>query len=251
MVLLATAGAVLLDSLRLLYLDILRTRHVRTALCGVAALLSLVEPFILAWAHFYQHRFGWIALCLVFALWLLHHAERRRSWQAGSGGRPGYRVRGAGALELRAGGGRDRLLVAVRNAGATPPPLVQLRIALFGANAILCCIPLLVFVVVQLPANGCLEYQLYLTGHNMLEKVIDDKFELLASHGPHSERLLRLGNLPPLIEDRTPSGFHHMVQFHICHYGKCQGAGPTKRNVTSFIQQESDGTDKESTQSLL
>ena len=58
--------------------DILRTRHSPKAAFFVA-LLSLADPFGLQWAHFSLP--VWLVVtCLVFSLWLLHHAQLRRSW---------------------------------------------------------------------------------------------------------------------------------------------------------------------------
>lgn len=57
----------------LLY-DILRTRHSPKA-AFVVAILSLIDPFGLQWAHFFTPVW-WVALNLVLALWLLHHAEQ-------------------------------------------------------------------------------------------------------------------------------------------------------------------------------
>ena len=94
----------------LLY-DILRSRHSPRA-AFVVAILSLIDPFSLQWAHFYTA--VWlVALCLVLALWFLHHAERRHSWRLAGRGRPGHGVRCIGALELRAGGSRSGLPSAV------------------------------------------------------------------------------------------------------------------------------------------
>ena len=225
----------------LLY-DILRTRHSQRA-AFVAALLSLVEPFSLQWAHF-SLPVWLVALCLVFALWLLHHAERQRSWQlvAAAGLVTGIGVLGRWNYAPVAAGIGCLLLFV------TQEPLRRrlCNFALFGASAVL--LALLVFVVVQLPATGVWNISC-IAGHSMLEKIIDDKFELLAAHGPHSERLLRLVNLPPLIEDRTPSGTYIWFS-SIFPLWQVPGswAGETKRNA--FTQQESD-EDKVSTRSYF
>ena len=182
----------------LLY-DILRARHSPGA-AFLVALLSLADPFGLQWAHF-SLPIWLVALCLVLALWLLHHAERRRS------GRlvvlAGF-VAGLGVLArwnfapLAAGLGLLLLLLC------SPREVFRRRLrnlALFSVSGAL--LVLLVFAAVQLPATGVWNISC-VSSVNLVENVIKKGLVLDEANGPQTQRFLRLIRLPPLPEHAQP-----------------------------------------------
>ncbi len=182
----------------LLY-DILRSRHSSQAAFFVA-ILSLIEPFSLQWAHFYTA--VWlVALCLVLALWLLHHAERRRSWRlvVVAGLVTGFGVLGRWNYAPVAVG-LGCLLLFVEPDGFRH----RLRqIMLFSVSAVM--LVLLVHVTVQVPATGVWNFSC-ISAINMMEAVQKAGLTLHEDNGPNSRRLLHLSSLGPLPQHETASG---------------------------------------------
>ena len=106
---------VLSSAIPFLLYDILRSRHTLRA-AFIVAILSLIEPFSFQWAHYYTP--VWlIALCLVWALWLLHSRGAAAKLAPGASGRPGHGVWCVGTLELRTNSYRAGIPFAVRKAG--------------------------------------------------------------------------------------------------------------------------------------
>ncbi len=181
----------------LLY-DILRSRHSPRA-AFVVAILSLIDPFSLQWAHFYTA--VWlVALCLVLALWLLHHAERRRSWRlvVVAGLVTGFGVLGRWNYAPVAVG-LGCLLLFVEPDGFRH----RLRqIMLFSVSAIV--LVLLVHVTVQVPATGVWNFSC-ISAISMIEATRSAGLTLHVDHGPNSKRLLHLIGLGQTSQLESPT----------------------------------------------
>ena len=215
----------------LLY-DIIRARHSPKAAFFIA-LLSLVDPFGLQWAHF-SLPIWLVASCLVFSLWLLHHAERRGDWRlviaagliAGWGvlGRWNFSpvVVGIGCLLLFVGASnlRQRLM----------------RFFVFGFGSLL--LILIVHLTIQVPATGVWSFSC-ISGINLVESLEYSGLETQMANGPHSERLLRLGALPPLPENRLLYGYYPL--FSGSNFSRWVTAGPwaTDEEREAFTNQVS------------
>ncbi|MCY4105885.1 MAG: glycosyltransferase family 39 protein [Chloroflexi bacterium] len=213
----------------LLY-DILRSRHSPRA-AFVAAILSCVEPFSLQWAHYYSP-IWWIALCLVSALWLLHHAERRRSWRlvclaglvTGLGilGRWNYAPVALGLVCLLWWVARSDLRRWLRQS------------AIFSASA--ASLVLLVHVTIQVPATGV--WNLNCTaGVNLLETIQYAGLALDEANGPHSKRLLHLSSLEPLPSHKTATGDYPLWSSETFHLWRTPGTWATELERAEFTQQ--------------
>ena len=179
--------------------DILRTRHSPKA-AFIVAFLSLIEPFSLQWAHF-SLPVWLVALCLVFALWLMHHAERRRSWQLvlAAGLVTGFGILGRWNYAPVAVG-IGCFLFFVRQEG------FRRRIyhfALFGLSALM--LVLLVHITVQVPATGVWNFSC-ISALNLIETVQQAGLSIHENNGPHSKRFLYLISLQPLPQHETASG---------------------------------------------
>lgn len=220
---------VLSSAIPFMLYDILRIRHSPRAAFVVAS-LSLIDLFGLQWAHDYSP--VWlVALCLVLALWLLHHAEQRRSWSllilaglvSGFGilGRWNYApvVVGLGCLLLfiRQRSLRFRLQ----------------QFIIFGVGAVF--VVLLVHVSVQVPATGVWNFSC-ISGINMLELLNGYNIAISAENGPASERFLRLGNLPALEDDETGENWG-MWFGSMFHFWQTPGSWAGDAQRESFIQQ--------------
>lgn len=184
--------------------DILRSRHSPRA-AFVVALLSVVEPFSLRWAHFYIPVW-WVALCLVFSLWLLHYAKQHIR----SGGGGTFLVCLAGLVSGLGILGRWNYAPVVAGLGCLLL-LVQrehhwrrLRnFITFGLSAVL--LVFLVHVTVQVPATGVWNFNC-ISGINLLETVQWADLTLHEDHGYSSKQLLFLSNLEPLPQHATDNG---------------------------------------------
>ena len=220
---------VLSSAIPFLFYDILRSRHTPRA-AFVVAILSLIEPFSLQWAHYYTP--VWlIALCLVWALWLLHHAERRRSWRQVllAGLVTGFGVLGRWNYAPIAIG-LGFLLLFVRQEGFRRRVY---HFALFGVSAVMSV--LLVHITVQVPATGVWNFSC-ISGINMLENLNANGLVILAKNGPASERFLRLGNLPALESDETGENWG-MWFSSIFHYWQTPGSWAGDALREEFIHQ--------------
>ena len=180
--------------------DIFRTRHSPRAAFFIG-LISLADPFGLQWAHFSLP--VWIvALCLISALWMLHHAERQKDFRlviaagliAGWGilGRLNFSplVAGIGCLLLCTGASslRQRLK----------------RFFVFGFSSLL--LILIVHLTIQLPATGVWNLNC-VSGLTLVETLLGARMRILTSNGPQSERMLVLATLPPLPENVSEKGY--------------------------------------------
>ena len=183
----------------LLY-DIFRSRQSPKA-AFIISMVSLIDPFGLQWAHF-SLPVWLVALCLVGALWLLHHAERRRDWRllilagfvAGWGvlGRWNFAplVAGIGCIVFFGFAGR----------------LLQrfLRVLILGSSCLL--IIFFVHLTIQVPSTGVWNLNC-LSGFTLIEGLLHSKVAIRASNGPNSARLLELTTLPPLPHNQTEVGY--------------------------------------------
>ena len=220
---------VLSSTIPFLLYDILRTRHSPRA-AFIVAILSLADPFGLQWAHF-SLPVWLVALCLVFSLWLLHHAERRRSWRlvVAAGLVTGFGVLGRwnyAPVVL----GLGCLLLFIRQRGWR---LRLQQFMIFGLSAVL--VVILVHVSVQVPATGVWNFSC-ISGINMLELLNAYNIVISAENGPASEQFLRLGNLPALEGDETGQnwGMWFNTMFH---YWQTPGSWAGDAQRESFIQQ--------------
>ena len=218
----------------LLY-DILRSRHSPRA-AFVIALLSLIEPFSLQWAHF--HSPVWlVALCLVLALWLLHHAEQRRSWRLVllAGLVSGFGILGRWNYAPVAVG-LGCLLLFVEQDGLQR----RLRqIMLFGVSAIV--LVLLVHITVQVPATGVWNFSC-ISAINLMETVQNAGLALHEDNGPSSKRLLHLSSLGPLLQHETPSGDYPFGFSAIYPLWQTPGTWATEAERADFIRQSAPET---------
>ena len=212
--------------------DIIRTRHSPKAAFFIA-LLSLADPFGLQWAHF-SLPVWLVATCLVFSLWLLHHAQLRRSWaQVVTAGL----VAGLGVL------GRWNFAPVVVGVGLllffARAESLRTRIQhffLYGCSSLL--LILLMHVMIQVPATGVWSISC-ISGINLAETLEDSGLEIRAANGPHSERLIRLHALPPLPENKTSYGYYPL--FFGSNFPMWVTAGPwaTDEERKAFINQSS------------
>ena len=179
--------------------DIIRTRHSPKA-AFLIGLLSLVDPFGLQWAHF-SLPVWMVALCLVFSLWLLHHAERRCNWRlvlvAGF-------VAGLGVL------GRWNFAPLVAGMGLlllfTCIGTIRVRILyslLYGCTSFL--LVLFVHVALHVPTTGVWSISC-ISGISLVESLETTGLKIQAKNGPNSDLMLRLGSLPPLPENAADLG---------------------------------------------
>ena len=213
----------------LLY-DILRTRHSPRA-AFVIALLSLIEPFSLHWAHFYSP--VWlVALCLVLALWLLHHAESRHSWRLviAAGLVTGFGVLGRwnyAPVAVGLGG----LLLFVEQDGLQR----RLRqIMLFGVSAIV--LVLLVHITVQVPATGVWNFSC-ISGINMIEMTRNAGLTLHVDHGPNSKRLLHLIGLGQTSKLENPTAVKAALYSDVFPLWQTPGTWLTDSERDAFLNQ--------------
>ena len=222
---------VLSSAIPFMLYDVLRTRHSPKA-AFIVSLLSLVEPFSLQWAHFSLPVWS-VALCLVFALWLLHHAERRRSWRlvllAGL-------ITGLGIL------GRWNYAPVAMGLGCLLPFISQegLRrkiqhIAWFGVSGI--ALVLLVHVTVQVPATGVWNFSC-ISGVNLMETVQHAGLTLSEDHGPNSRRLLHLSRLGPLPQHETADGDFPLWFGDIFPLLQTPGTWATETERAEFLRQD-------------
>ena len=184
----------------LLY-DIFRTRHSPQA-AFLISLVSLFDPFGLQWAHF-SLPVWMVALCLVLALWLLHHAERRREWWLFivAGLVAGWGVLGRWNFSLLVAGLGCLLLFSA---------VIRFRQRLmqvftFGFSSIF--IIFLVHIIIQVPSTGVWNLSCIL-GFSLTEMLMDAHIEIRAINGPNSERFLAFTTLAPLPENLSKKGFH-------------------------------------------
>ena len=176
----------------LLY-DILRTRHSPKAAFFIV-LLSLADPFGLQWAHF-SLPVWLVACCLVFSLWLLHHADRRRSWRlvVAAGLVAGVGVLGRLNFALVALGiGLLQLFMS-----STPLRHRIQRLLVFGGSSVL--VLLLHLTLIHFPSTKTWELSC-VAGLNWMEVVSQHGSPVRATNGRNSERLLALASLAPLRE---------------------------------------------------
>ena len=213
----------------LLY-DILRTRHSPRA-AFLVALLSLIEPFSLQWAHYFTPVW-FVALCFVFALWLLHHAERRRS---------GRLVAAAGLIAGCGMLGRWNFAPVVLGMACLllcfRQEALRRRIRhflLFGLSALF--IALLVHVTVQIPATGVWHINC-VSAINMLETVQMANMTVHEDHGPHSKRFLRWTSLAPLPQHETASGNYPIWFSEVYPLWQTPGTWASEAERAAFIQQ--------------
>ena len=218
-----------------LFYDILRKRHSPRAAFFIA-LLCTIEPFSLQWAHFSQP--VWlVAICLVFALGLLHYAEEQRSWQLvlTAGLVTGFGVLGRWNYAPVAVG-LGCLLLFVRQEG------FRRRIyhfALFGVSAVM--LVLLVHITVQVPATGVWNFSC-ISAINMMETVQKPGLTLHEDHGPNSKRLLHLSSLGPLPQHETPSGDYPLWYSSIFPLWQMPGTWATEAERAEFIGQSAPET---------
>ena len=213
------------SALPLLAYDMLRRRfHPRPAL--ISALLTLIDPFGLQWAHFQLP--GWlIALALVAALWLAQLA-----WDA----RPGRRL---ALIALAA-----CFLGFMSFARFNVAPLVALygfsfflwrhislrqRAALFGAVGLISGGILALYVaLIHLPSTGTLSLSCT-AGATLLASAEEKGFALRASNGPHSRRYAELLTLPS----------RRRLDFHAARYPLWRQPGPwvSQAEAAAFLAQ--------------
>ncbi len=172
--------------------DLMRRRfNARTAI--ITALMVLLDPFGLQWAHLYLP--VWlIALLTVFALWAAQHA-----WSASQRRRLALVALASVALGL-ATLARLNFAPAAAVFGLSfllwkHIPRVE-RLALLGlvgliAGGILGAYTLLI----HLPSTGTLQLNCH-SGMTLLASAIDKRIPVLASNGPHSAEYARLVALP-------------------------------------------------------
>ena len=225
---------VLSSTIPFLLYDILRTRHSPRA-AFIVAILSLADPFGLQWAHF-SLPVWLVALCLVFSLWLLHHAERRRSWRlvVAAGLVTGFGVLGRWNYAPVALGLGFLLLFMYQEA-------IQRRMrqfALFGGSAAL--LVLWVHVTVQVPATGVWHINC-ISGLNQVQMVQLVGIDIQSDNGPNSHRLLRLSRLSPLPQHETPRGFYPFLHADIFPHWQTPGSLATEAERGAFLSQNEPG----------
>ncbi len=184
---------VLAATIPFLLYDILRERHSPRGALFIA-ILSLADPFALQWAHV-SLPVWMVAFCLIFVLWLLHHAERRRSWRllVTAGLVAGWGVLGRwnfAPIALSLG----LLLLCVSN---LPWRRRLHNFALFGLSATTPVI--LVIAALQVPATGVWDISC-ISSFSLVEEVLYSGLTIRAENGPDSARLLHLAAIPPLPE---------------------------------------------------
>ncbi len=210
--------------------DIIRTRHSPKA-AFLIGLLSLVDPFGLQWAHF-SLPVWMVAMCLAWALWLLHHAERQRSWRLMllAGLITGFGVLGRWNYAPVAVG-LGFLLLFVRQEG------FRRRIyhfALFGVSAVM--LVLLVHITVQVPATGVWNFSC-ISAINMMETVQKSGLTLHEDNGPHSKRFLYLISLQPLPQHETASGDYSLWYADILPLWQTPGTWASDDARDNFLNQ--------------
>ena len=213
----------------LLY-DIIRKRHSPRA-AFIIALLCTIEPFSLQWAHFSQP--VWlVAICLVFALWLLHYADEQRSWQlvvlAGLVTGYGVLVRWNYAPVAAAIG---VLLLFARSEELRNRVR---RFALFGTSGLL--LVLGVHFLVQVPVTGVWDLSC-ISAANLIETVTGNRLRVAGANGPDSRRFLLLSSFKPLPLNETTMSAHQVLSADAFSFWQTPGPWASLEEREIFLSQ--------------